>query len=336
MRVLVTGGGGFLGHAIVVALQARGHEVTSGSRGTYPELADMGVASVQLDLADEVATAAAVAGHDAVVHTAALTGVWGPREAYFKTNVDGTRNVIAACLKHGVTRLVYTSSPSVCFDGRGHRAAKNDLPYARRFLCAYPETKAIAERLVLKANGHALTTCALRPHLIFGPRDPHLIPRLIDRARSGRLAIVGDGTNEVSLTFVENAAAAHVDALEALGPDAAHAGRAYFLGQKEPVRLWDWVGELFERVGVPPVTRRVPRRVAYIGGAVLELVWNVFSRAGEPPMTRFVASQLAVDHSYDLGPAERDFGYRERVDLAQATDLLVASLQEAATPVTSG
>jgi len=336
MRVLVTGGGGFLGHALVAALRAGGHEVTSASRGTYPELVDMGVACVQLDLADEAATAAAIADHDAVVHTAALTGVWGPREAYFKTNVDGTRNVIAGCLKHGVTRLVYTSSPSVCFDGRGHRAAKNDLPYARRYLCAYPETKAIAERLVLKANGRSLSTCALRPHLIFGPRDPHLIPRLIDRARRGRLAIVGDGTNEVSLTFVENAAAAHVDALEALEPAAAHAGRAYFLGQKEPVRLWDWIGELFARVGVPPVTRRIPRRLAYAGGAALELVWNVFSRAGEPPMTRFVASQLAVDHSYDLGPAERDFGYRERVDLAEATDRLVASLQVAPAPVTSG
>jgi nucleoside-diphosphate-sugar epimerase len=336
MRVLVTGGGGFLGRAIVTALQARGHEVSSGSRGTYPELADCGVATIQLDLADEAATAAAVAEHDAVIHTAALTGIWGPREDFFKTNVDGTRNVISGCLKHGVSRLVYTSSPSVCFDGRGHRAAKNDLPYAKRYLCAYPETKAIAERLVLKANGRSLATCALRPHLIFGPRDPHLIPRLIERARKGRLAIVGDGTNEVSLTFVENAAAAHVDALEALEADAAHAGRAYFLGQKEPVRLWDWIGELFERVGVPPVTRRVPKRVAYVGGAVLELVWNLFSRAGEPPMTRFVASQLAVDHSYDLGPAERDFGYRERVDLALATDRLVASLQGAESTAGSG
>jgi len=331
VRVLVTGGGGFLGRAIVEALLARGHEVTSASRGAYPELAQLGVTGVRLDLADEEATAAAIAGHEAVVHTAALTGIWGPREAFFRTNVDGTRNVISGCLKHGVARLVGTSSPSVCFDGRGHRDALNDLPYAKRYLCAYPETKAIAERLVLAGNARGgLTTCALRPHLIFGPRDPHLIPRLIDRGRRGRLAIVGDGTNEVSLTFVENAAAAHVDALEALEPGAAHAGRAYFLGQKQAVRLWDWIGELFARVGVPPVTRRVPKPVAYAGGALLELVWNVFARPGEPPMTRFVASQLAVDHSYDLGPAERDFGYRERVDLAEATERLIAALQPAA------
>ena len=167
--------------------------------------------------------------------------------------------MLEACLKHRVKRLVYTSSPSVCFDGKDHRNAANTLPYPKRYLSAYPETKAIAERLVLRASGKGrLTTCVLRPHLIFGPRDPHLIPRLLERGRRKKLAIVGSGDNEVSLTFVENAAAAHVDALEALEPDANHAGRAYFLGQKQPVRLWDWIGELFRRMDVPPLTRRVP------------------------------------------------------------------------------
>ena len=212
------------------------------------------------------------------------------------TNVTGTANVIAACRRHGVGRLVHTSSPSVCFDGEDHVRAGNDLPLARRFNCVYPETKAAAERLVLAANDGGLATCALRPHLIFGPGDPHLIPRLLERARRGRLMAVGDGRNEVSLTYVENAAWAHVDAARRLASGAPHAGRAYFVAQEEPVRLWEWIDELLLRVGLP----------------------------GEPPMTRFVAAQLASSHSYDLEPARRDFGYVERVSGDVALDRLVA------------
>jgi len=323
MKALVTGGGGFLGRAVVAELARRGHEVTSASRGEHPALAELGARSVVADLADADAVRRAVAGHDVVFHVAARTGVWGAHAEFQRTNVLGTRNVLAACLREGVRRLVHTSSPSVCFSGEGHRGATNELPYAERFLCAYPETKANAERLVLAANGPRLSTCALRPHLIVGPGDPHLLPRLVERARRGRLVVVGDGANEVTLTYVDNAAAAHVDAAETLlarGPEAACAGRAYFIGQKEPVLLWRWIDELFARVGLPPLRRRVPRALAYAGGGALELVWGALRLKGEPPMTRFVAQQLALSHSYDLGPAERDLGYRERVPLAEANE----------------
>jgi nucleoside-diphosphate-sugar epimerase len=214
----------------------------------------------------------------------------------------------------------------VCFDGRDHRMAGNDLPLATRFLCAYPATKAAAERLVRGANDARLATCVLRPHLIFGPGDPHLVPRLLERARAGRLAVVGRGDNEVSLTYVDNAAAAHLDAALALAPGAAHAGRAYFLAQAEPVRMWTWIGAVLAGAGLPPPRRRVPAGVAYAAGAACEVAWRVLRRAGEPPMTRFVARQLATTHTYDLGPAERDFGYRERVPLAAATARTIAAL----------
>ena len=329
MRALVTGGGGFLGGAVVDALLAEGHEVTSVSRNAHPALERKGVRAARLDLAagpDPVA--AVVAGHDSVFHVAAMTGIWGPREGYRRANVLGTRNVIDACLRHGVGRLVYTSSPSVCFDGHDHVRADNTLPYAQRFLCAYPETKAEAERMVLAANGkNGLATCALRPHLIFGPGDPHLIPRLLERGRRGRLPVVGAGANEVSLTYVENAAGAHLDAAATLAPGAPHAGKAYFVAQAEPVRLWEWIGALFERMQVPPPTRRVSARAAYAGGAVLELVWRLARLRGEPPMTRFVAAQLATSHSYDLEPARRDFGYRERVSMSEGTERLIAWLR---------
>ena len=331
MRVLVTGGGGFVGGAIVDELLARGHEVTSLSRGVYPELERKGVVCVRADLTEGATLGAAVRGHDAVIHSAARAGIWGPQADYWRTNVEGTRKVLAACLAEGVGRLVYTSSPSVCFDGRDHLRAGNDLPHAQRFLAPYPASKAAAERSVLEVGENdGLLTCVLRPHLVFGPGDPHLLPRLVERARRGPLRIVGDGKNEVSLTYVENAAVAHVDAVERLEAGAAHVGRAYFVGQREPVRLWDWIAELLGRLAIPPPRKRVSAPAARALGGFLEWTWRGLRRRGEPPMTRFVASQLATSHSFDMGPLERDLGYRERVDMATALDRTVAWLSAGA------
>jgi len=330
MRALVTGGGGFLGRAIVAALLTEGHEVTSVSRGEHRELAALGVRHVRADLAATTDLREAFRGQDAVFHTAAKAGVWGRAADYERANVTATRRVLAACEQHRVPRLVFTSSPSVVFDGADQLDAGNDLPYPRRFLAHYPRTKARAEQLVLAANGHwGLATCALRPHLIFGERDPHLVPRVLERARAGRLAIVGRGDNQVSLTSVENAAAAHLDAARTLGSGAPHAGRAYFVNQREPVRLWEWIGELCDAAGVARPTRQVGERAAYAAGATLELLWTLLRLRGEPPMTRFVARQLAHSHTYDLGPAERDFGYRERIDMTEATRRLHAALRVA-------
>ena len=324
-RAIVTGGGGFLGSWIARELVARGVETTSLSRAPHPELEALGVRHVQADLRDADALREAFRGHDTVFHAAAKAGVWGPSEEYGSINVDGTRNALEAARAAGALRFVHTSSPSVVFDGSDHVEAGPELPYPESFLAAYPRTKAEAERLALAANDTPsgdcrLATCALRPHLIFGPGDPHLVPRLVDRARAGRLAVVGSRDNQVSLTYVENAALAHVEAALRLAPDAPHAGRAYFVNQREPVRLWDWIDGLLDALSIPRPTKRVSPRVAYGAGALLEGVWRVLRLSGEPPMTRFVARQLATSHTYDLGPAERDFGYVERVSLEQANE----------------
>lgn len=330
MKAFVTGGGGFLGTRIVELLRERGDEVVSYSRSPHPHLEALGVRCVAGDLADARALREAMKGSDTVFHTAAKAGVWGRAAEFERTNVQGTLHVIASALENRVRRLVYTSSPSVCFDGKDHVDASNDLPYSKRFLCDYPKSKARAEAYVLNSNGKSvLTTCALRPHLIFGPGDPHLLPRLVARAREGRLAIVGKGTNRVSLTYVDNAAHAHLDAADRLTPKSAHAGQAYFVAQEEPVVLWDWIGDVLRGVGAPAAKRRVPLPIAYAAGAAAELTWRATRRAGEPPMTRFVALQLARTHTYDLSPARHDFGYDERVGLDEATGRTIEWLRRA-------
>ncbi len=327
-RALVTGGAGFLGSEIVRQLLERGVQVTAVSRRRYPELVAAGAASEQLDLASAsvAETARLVEGHDTVFHTAALAGVWGPREAFQRTNVTGTATLLAAAQTAGVERFVHTSSPSVVFGTTDHVNAGADLPYPDRFESPYPESKAAAERLVLAPNLD-LPTVALRPHLIFGPGDPHLLPRVVARARAGRLVQIGDGQNLVSLTFVENAAAAHLAAADRLTPDAACRGGAYFVNQREPARLWDWIGQILDRLEIPRPRRSISPALAYRLGQAAELAWKALRRPGEPPMTRFVARQLALSHTYDLGPAERDLGYVERVDLASATERTIESLR---------
>ena len=332
MRVLVTGGNGFLGRAICARLVEHGHEVGSVSRRPAPELEELGVHDLRCDLGDADRVRGLLQGWEAVVHTAARVGIFGPREEFFRVNLEGTRNLLEESLRAGVGRFVHTSTPSVCFDGQGHVNADEKTPYAKRFLAAYPESKALAERLVRTANSKALSTCVLRPHLIFGPGDPHLVPRLIARGQARRLVQVGEGTNRVSLCWIDNAAGAHVDALERLEPGARHAGSAYFVAQEDPVVLWEWIGELFERLDVPPVRRRISRRLAYGLGGALETLWNLTGRTSEPPMTRFLALQLASDHSYDMAPAKRDFGYRERVSMSAATERLIELWQGTQVP----
>jgi nucleoside-diphosphate-sugar epimerase len=326
VKVLVTGAGGFLGFHVVETLLARGHDVLAGARRESSELQHLRARVVKLDLADRDELREACKGRDAVVHVAAKTGVWGPRAEFHATNVVGTENVIAACVSRKVPRLVLTSSPSVVFDGRDHVDASNDLPYPSRYLCEYPRTKAIAEQLVLAANGRfGLATCALRPHLIFGARDPHLVPRILERARAKKLLRVGAGTNRVTLCAVENAALAHALAVESLTRDAPHAGNAYFVGQEQSVALWPWISELLERLRLPPIERSLSEGTAYALGAACELAWAVARRSSEPPMTRFVARVLSRSHSYSMAPAREAFGYREHVSTAAAVDAVVAA-----------
>lgn len=330
MKALVTGGGGFLGQYVVEQLLADGADVRVLCRGQYAALDELGVETARGDLQDAAFVASACEGVDAVFHVAAVPGIWGSWEMFHGVNTIGTQNVIAGCRKHGVRKLVFTSSPSVVFDGGDHVDADESLPYPTTWLSHYPQTKALAEQAVLAANDNQLATCALRPHLIWGPRDTQLVPRLIRRARSGRLRLVGDGTNLISMAYVENVAAAHLQAAKALEPGSPVAGQAYFINEPEPVNCGEWINTLLGRAGLPPVTKRISAQAAYRIGAVFEGLYSLLRISSEPPMTRFLASQLAASHTYRIDKAIRDFCYEPLVSVQEGLDRVSPELQEAA------
>ncbi|MCO8123893.1 NAD-dependent epimerase/dehydratase family protein [Stieleria sp. TO1_6] len=317
MRVLVTGPAGFLGGEIVRQLLERGDRVVGVSRGDYPDLVAQGVEYHRGDLADSELTNTVIRDVDAVIHTAAIAGVWGDYERFYRINTQATLNVIAACRQNQIGTLVFTSSPSVTFAGTHQRGVDESEPYPSHYLCAYPETKALAEQAVLAAHrSGVLHTCALRPHLVWGANDPHLLARVIERAGQGKLKIVGDGSNLIDTVHVTNAAAAHLDALAALQRDPQGAGgRAYFIAQDEPVNCWDWIAKICRAGSVDPPSRRVPFAAAYAIGAAMEAAYRLTGRREEPPMTRFVAAQLAKDHYFDISAAKERLGYRVRISM---------------------
>lgn len=325
-QVAVTGGGGFIGKALVRELLQRGLQVTVIGRSAYPELETLGVRCVRGDIRDREALGNTFRGCDTVFHVAAKAGIWGPREDYFSINLTGTVNVIAACQTCGVDRLVYTSTPSVVFDRDDLEGVDEAAPYASRPLCHYAASKILAEQEVLQANGQGVRTIALRPHLVWGPGDHHLVPRLLTRGRERRLKIVGHGRNRVDIAYIDNVVHAHLLAADHLCAGGNGSGRAFFIGQEEPVFLWQWINDLFRRVHIPPVTAKVPLPLAYGAGLMLEAVFGLLGRAEEPKMTRFLACQLAKSHWFSHRGAEQMLGYRPLVSTEEGLTRLVTWL----------
>lgn len=319
MKVLVTGGGGFLGAKICEQLLNRGNEVRSISRSHYPQLDAMGVEQVQGDLANLDAVREAVKGMDAVIHNAAKAGAWGDYDDYYRANVIGSRNVIEAMRELCVPKLVYTSTPSVT-----HRATNpvaglgaHEVPYGEDLKAAYASTKKTAEIETLAANDATLAITALRPRLIWGVGDNHLLPRLVERSRKGKLRLVGTGDNLIDATYVDNAAQAHLQALDALDFGSRNAGKAYFISNGEPRPMKEMVNAMLEAAGAPPCNRSIPFGAAMTVAKLSEWVYDTFKLDGEPLLTRFLVEQLVTTHWYDMTPARDDFGYVPQVTFAE-------------------
>ena len=319
MKVLVTGGTGFLGRALVERLAERGDHVVVLARGQSGTDLPAGVELRRGDVADLSSVGDAARGCGLVFHVAAKAGISGPAEEYRLANVEGTRNILEACRRHSIPRLVHTSTPSVVFDGSDMEGVDESVPYARHPEAAYPATKAEAERLVLAAHGEGLGVTALRPHLVWGPGDRHLVPRILARARAGTLALVGDGGKKVDATYIDNAVDAHLAAAA-----APATGKAYFVANGEPVAMRDLLNRILAAAGLPPVTRTVSPGMAFLAGAVLERTHAWFGRAGEPRMTRFVAREMSTAHWFDLGAAKRDLGWTPRVTMDEGMKRLEA------------
>jgi nucleoside-diphosphate-sugar epimerase len=318
--VLVTGGGGFLGLAIVRRLLQLGLPVRSFSRRGYSRLSALGVDQIQGDLADPLKVMAAVEGVDLVFHTAAKPPPWGKYADYLCTNTTGTRNLIEACRHHQIAALVHTSSPSVIFDGGDLEGVDESMPYPSRFLSHYARTKALAEQAVRDAAASGLPAIVLRPHEIWGPGDPHFAPRLI--ARANRLRRIGHGRNRVDTIYIDNAADAHLAAAAKLLRHPKLSGRIYFISQDEPVYAWDMIDDILQAAGLGPVKGRVPYPLAWLTGALCEGIWRGLRLSGEPPMTRFVATALARSHWFDISAAKRDLAFAPKVSTAEGLDRL--------------
>lgn len=327
-NILVTGGGGFLGKRICHKLKEKKYHVISLSRKKYLDLETKGIESRQCDITNEKDLIHALNNVDAVIHTAAQAGIWGDPRSFYQNNVVGTQNILKACHANQIKYLIYTSSPSVVFERSDLLGEDESTPYAKNHLCVYSQTKTIAEKLVLEATKQSgLKTSCLRPHLIWGPGDPHFLPRLIQKAKARKLFQVGKGTNLVDVIYVDNAARAHIDILENLFCSDKTRGQAYFIGQERPVNLWVFLNQLLRACHLKPINKKIPYSLAYLLGTLSESYYKLFRiYHKEPQMTPFLALQLAKSHYFSHKKAQKDFAYHIEVPIEKGLENLEKSL----------
>lgn len=313
MNVLVTGGGGFMGMALIKRLIAEGHKVTSFSRREYPLHWALGISSIQGDITDAAAVADACKNRDVVYHLAAKMGDWGNYQDFYATNVTGTENVIKGCKKHGVSRIIFTSSSSVVFDGNDLEGIDETYPYPEKQLSHYADTKAIAEQLILEANSDSLKTISLRPHLVWGPYDGYLIPWILNHAASGRLRRIGDREHFKDTTYIDNMTDALMLASKALESNPEACGKALFITNGEPSRVWDFINSILQVAGYEPVKKKIPEKLALTAAGISEWFHRIFKLGSEPFLTRYAIRELCSNHWFDISAARELLGYTPRV-----------------------
>jgi nucleoside-diphosphate-sugar epimerase len=320
MNALVTGGGGFIGSALIYELLQRGFKVSSFSRSDYPDLRSKGVEVKRGNLSDSKVVSDACEGIDIIFHVASKTGFWGTYQEYYKTNVIGTQNIVSACRDKNIKWLIYTSSASVVFDGNDIKWGNESLPYPSRPISYYTGTKAEAEKYVLTANSSTLKTIALRPHIVIGPGDNHLIPRILERAKAGKLRQIGNGRNMVDISYIDNVVEAHMAAVKSLMHNPDVSGKPYFISNGEPVVLWDFMNLILERAGVKLVRKRIPSALAFLLSGLEETLFNIFLIQKEPLLTSFLVHELSRSHYFDISAARKYLDYSPSVSNLESLD----------------
>ncbi len=326
-RVLVTGATGFLGEAAARALQAQGAIVLGAGRNreTIARLEKGGIEMRQLELEDASQVRACFDDFapDSVVHCAAKSAPYGRRADFLRANVEGTRHLLDASRDSGVQRFVHISSPSIYCAGLPLDNVAEDAPLPARAINAYAESKREAERLVQAASRAGLPCVILRPRAIYGPGDSALFPRLLVALKDGKLPIIGDGTNRIDLTYIDDAVRS---ILLALAASTRGLGKAYNITSGESVRLWDLIQALAERLELAPPRRRISRRTAHVAATCLEALHRVLRRGGEPRLTRHSVDSLSLDATLDISAARRDLDYAPRVSVQDGVERFLASL----------
>jgi len=313
MKVLVTGAGSLLLAGVAQQLAERGDEVVCFQRRVVEKL-HPNITMFSGDIRDRGSVTEAAIGCDAIIHGAARVGVMGSWEDFYSTNVDGTINILRAATEHQVSRLVYVSTPSVAHVGQAIEGDIASPATIGRKHAHYAESKAQAEILALLANSEKLGVVALRPHLVWGPGDTQLVGRIVERARQGRLVMVGSGNALVDSTYIDNAVSAHIAALDAIAPGSQCSGKAYVISNGEPRTVNELMSRMCLAAEVEFSPKHIPAVIARNIGSVVERIWPLI-RKDEPPITRFVAEQLGTAHWFDQRPAQEDLNWKPQVSL---------------------
>jgi len=318
LKFAVTGGSGFLGKEIISMLLNFGcSNIISIARNPQHNFAGTKVKTISADITDLESFSKYFNGVDVVFHTAAKAAIWGKYEEFYNINTLGTENIINACINNNVPVLIYTSSPSVVSSGANLENVNESIPYPEKFYSYYAQTKALAEQKILKQKDN-LKTISLRPHLIWGANDPHILPRIIKKSQSGKLIKVGGGRNIVDLTYIANAAFAHLLAADALFTNQKLSGKAYFITDDSPVNLWDWINHFLLEIGLNKINKSISSKKAFIAGKIFEAFYSLFNLRSEPPITAFSALQLSHSHYFDISAAKKDLGYHTAIDSDKA------------------
>lgn len=330
-KILVTGGNGFIGHALVDGFADAGFEVICADLNDQPRRND--VQYIQLDIRDPQAVMKACEGLDSIIHNASLVHTKQNRvEDVWAVNHQGTLNILEACKAHQIARLVYISSASAVYEGKDIEHGDESLPYGKD-QAPYADSKIQAEKDVLAFSGSADTLCcAIRPHVVFGAGDNRFIPAILEKAKQGKLRRIGGSDEKLSdFTYIDNLVDAVVRAENRLTADMPCPGQAYFITNGEPMAFFDFVERFLVQAGYAPIDRSVPLWLAWTAAAVVEGIDTLRGGSfGEGGLSRFAVRYMVTHHYFNIAKAQRDLDWKPEISLNEGIRLTIERLGLAA------